>query len=118
GLSRADGRDLTYFLWSGDVRLALLPWLALGLGDLGLRFGPEAAGGNHVALTATPLVELSRWTGVRYSGTGHQWHLDLGLAAQHVVADQGPRHPFAAEVALGFRFFAADVAEPDLVVGA
>src|SRR5262249_19207898 len=45
GLTKADGRDLSYFLWGGDVRVALTSWLAIGVGDLSVRAGPEPTGG-------------------------------------------------------------------------
>ncbi|HUJ57925.1 MAG TPA: hypothetical protein VLX92_05520 [Kofleriaceae bacterium] len=116
GASRAGGRDLSYFLWGGDVRYALASWLAIGLGDLGVRAGPDAVG-NHVALAATPLVELSRWSRGRQRDA-LQFHLDLGVTAEQVVRGDGPQHPLAAELALGVRVMAPDVAEPEILIGA
>ncbi|HEU4613583.1 MAG TPA: hypothetical protein VFS15_15935, partial [Kofleriaceae bacterium] len=72
--------------------------------------------------------ELSRWQMKPYRREGHQWHLDLGLSLEHVfdhstTAALGAlpslsQNPFAAEVALGFRIFAPNVAEPDILLGA
>lgn len=118
GVSRADGRDLSYFMWGGDLRVALAPWLAVGVGDVGVRAGPDVSGGNHVALAATPLIELSRWSSNERQRDAFQWHLDLGVTAEHVVRGAGPANPYAAEVGIGLRILAPDVAEPDFVIGA
>ncbi len=117
GLSKADGRDLSYFLWGADLRVALTSWLAIGVGDLGVRAGPEPGGGNHLALVATPHVELSRWVNAGYARRGDAIHLDLGITAEHVLGDHPDKHPYAAEAALGYRLFAQDIAEPDIIVG-
>lgn len=123
GMSKADGRPLSYFLWGADIRYALTSFLAVGIGDLSARFGDD-----YTAVVATPLVELSRWQMKPYRREGHQWHLDLGLSLEHVfdhstTAALGAlpslsQNPFAAEVALGFRIFAPNVAEPDILLGA
>ena len=117
GITRADGRDLSYFLWALDLRFALTSWLAIGVADLGLRAGPEASGGNHVAFAATPLLELSHWSGIGYAHRGNVVHLDLGLTTEHVFGGRPNPNPYAVEAAVGYRIFASDVAEPDIIAG-
>lgn len=117
GLARADGRDLSYFLWAIDLRFALTSWLAIGVADLGLRAGPEPSGGNHVAFAVTPLLELSHWSGIGYPHRGNVMHLDLGLTTEHVFGGKPNPHPYAVEAAIGYRIFASDVAEPDIMAG-
>ncbi len=118
GATRADGADQSYFLWGAAVRVAITAWLSLGVGDLGVRVGHDDATGNHVALVATPLVELSHWDAGGY-GMAKQYHLDLGLTTERVFADRDARAvPYAAQVAFGFRLDATDVASVDFVIGA
>ena len=120
GLSRADGGPLSYFLWGADVRYAFTSWLAVGITDLSVRFGRDPIDGNYTAFVATPVLELSRWSLTQYQRTGRQWHLDLGVSFEHVTraGKQPPSNPSAAEVALGVRFNAPDVAELDIILGA
>jgi len=120
GLSRADGRPLSYFLWGADARLSILPWLAVGVADITTRFGHDPIDGNYTAFVATPTLELSRWKTGQYQRIGRQWHLDLGVSLEHVTraGKTPPSNPYAAEVALGVRFNAPDVAEVDVILGA
>src|SRR5262245_12568539 len=44
GQAKTDGRHMSYFLWGGDVRVGVTPWLAFGVGDLSVRVGHDDAG--------------------------------------------------------------------------
>jgi hypothetical protein len=120
GMSRADGQPLSYFLWGVDARFSLTPWLAIGVADMAVRLGRDAIDDNYAAFVATPLLELSRWRTPSYQRIGTQWHLDLGVSLEHVTrTDARPStNPAAAEVALGYRWWAPDVLEFDIMLGA
>jgi hypothetical protein len=124
GYTSADGNHTSYFLVGAEIRVALAAWLAIGIGDLGVRVGHTDAFGNHTALVATPLIELSRW-GTKGYRTHRQIHLDLGLTSERVFAghrdtanNAANTTPYAAQVAVGWRFNAPDIATLSVQLGA
>ena len=118
GYAYAGGRALSYVLWGGDVRVALTGWLALAVENIGPRIGDEPDGSNHAALSASPLVELSRRVGWSWASDDSRVHLDLGVTAQDVVGGHGAAHPTAALVGVGLRVHPHETLSGDFVVGA
>lgn len=118
GYAYTGGRALSYVLWGADVRVVIARWLALGVEGIGPRIGPDPMSGNHVALSMSPVVELSRQVGWSWASYDSRVHLDLGVTAQQMFVGHGPEHPTAALVGVGLKVHPGSSAQGDFIVGA
>ncbi|MGE5182583.1 MAG: hypothetical protein ACM31C_10995, partial [Acidobacteriota bacterium] len=118
GYAYAGGRALSYVLWGADVHVAVTGWLALAVEGIGPRVGDEPDGSNHLALSASPVVELSRHAGWSWASSDSRVHLDLGLTAQQVLGGHGAAHPTAALAGVGLKVHPGSTASGDFVLGA